>query len=93
MENSQLEEKKAVESGYWHLYRYNPMLKEQGKNPFILDSKEPTLDYEDFLKGETRYKSLLAKDEELANELFEEAKQNAIDTYNHYKMLAEKCDY
>ena len=93
MENSQLEEKKAVESGYWHLYRYNPMLKEQGKNPFILDSKEPTLDYEDFLKGETRYKSLLAKDEELANELFEEAKQNAIHTYNHYKMLAEKCDY
>ena len=93
MENSQLEQKKAVESGYWHLYRYNPLLKEQGKNPFILDSKEPTLDYMDFLKGETRYKSLIAKNEELALELFEEAKKNAADTYNHYKMLAEKCDF
>ena len=93
MSNSQLEMKKAVDSGYWHLYRYNPLLKEQGKNPFILDSKEPTLEYEDFLKGETRYKSLLAKDEELANELFEQAKQNAKDTYNHYKSLAEKCDF
>ena len=93
MENSQLEEKRAVQSGYWHLYRYNPMLKEQGKNPFILDSKEPTMEYEDFLKGETRYKSLIARDEELAKELFEEAKQNAKDTYNHYKMLAEKTEF
>lgn len=93
MQDSQLEMKKAVDSGYWHLYRYNPLLKEQGKNPFILDSKEPTLEYTDFLKGETRYKSLLAKDEELALELFEQAKQNAKDTYNHYKMLAEKCDF
>lgn len=93
MENSQLEEKKAVQSGYWHLYRYNPLLKEQGKNPFILDSKEPTLDYEDFLKGETRYKALIAKDQELAEELFAQAKQNAIDTYNHYKLLAEKNDF
>ena len=93
MSNSQLEMKKAVDTGYWHLYRYNPLLKEQGKNPFILDSKEPTLEYEEFLKGETRYKSLLAKDEELALELFEQAKQNAKDTYNHYKSLAEKCDF
>jgi len=93
MENSQLEQKKAVESGYWHLYRYNPLLKEQGKNPFILDSKEPTLDYTDFLKGETRYKSLLAKNEEIATELFEQSKQAAIDTYNHYKALSEKCDF
>jgi len=92
MENSQLEQKKAVESGYWHLYRYNPLLKEQGKNPFILDSKEPTLEYIDFLKGETRYKSLLARDEELANELFEQAKKNAKDTYNYYKSLAEECN-
>jgi len=93
MENSQLEMKKAVDTGYWHLYRYNPLLKEQGKNPFILDSKEPTLDYMDFLKGETRYKSLLAKDEELANELFEQSKKNAMDTYNFYKSLAEKCEF
>ena len=92
MENSQLEMKKAVDTGYWHLYRYNPLLKEEGKNPFILDSKEPTLDYMDFLKGETRYKSLLAKDEELAQELFEDAKLNAQKTYNYYKQLSEKCD-
>ena len=91
MANSQLEMKRAVESGYWHLYRYNPLLKEEGKNPFILDSKEPTLDYEEFIKGETRYKSLLAKDPELAQELFEEAKKNAMDTYNYYKMLSENC--
>ena len=89
MDNSILEEKKAVDSGYWHLYRYNPLLKEQGKNPFILDSKEPTMDYTEFLKGETRYKALLAKDEELATELFESAKQNAMETYNYYKMLSE----
>lgn len=90
MENSQLEEKKAVESGYWHLYRYNPLLSEQGKNPFILDSKEPTLEYTDFLKGENRYKSLLAKDSELAEELFEEAKKHAKETYDYYKSLADK---
>jgi pyruvate-ferredoxin/flavodoxin oxidoreductase len=93
MDNSQLEQKKAVESGYWHLYRYNPMLKEQGKNPFILDSQAPTLEYTDFLKGETRYKSLLAKNEELANELFEQSKENAMNTYNYYKSLSEKCDF
>lgn len=92
MSDSQLEEKKAVESGYWHLYRYNPTLVNQNKNPFILDSKEPSLNYTDFLKGENRYKSLLAKDEELANELFEEAKANAMATYNKYKELAEKTD-
>ena len=92
MENSQLEQKKAVECGYWHLYRYNPLLKEQGKNPFILDSKEPTLEYTDFLKGETRYKSLLARDEELANELFEESKMNAENTYKYYKALSEECN-
>ena len=89
MENSQLEQKKAVLSGYWHLYRYNPQLIDQGKNPFILDSKEPTLDYEEFLKGETRYKSLIAKDEQLAKKLFENAKQNAVNTYKHYKFLSE----
>lgn len=93
MDNSQLEQKKAVESGYWHLYRYNPLLKEEGKNPFILDSQEPTLEYTDFLKGETRYKSLLAKNEELALELFEDSKKNAMNTYNYYKSLSEKCEF
>ena len=54
MSNSQLEEKRAVESGYWQLYRYNPALAEQGKNPFILDSKEATADYKEFLLGENK---------------------------------------
>ena len=93
MENSILEEKKAVDSGYWFLYRYNPMLKIKGKNPFILDSPEPTLEYKDFLNGETRYKSLATKDPDLANKLFEESKENAIHTYNYYKSLAEKCEF
>ena len=55
---TQLESKMAVEAGYWHLYRYNPMLKEEGKNPFILDSKAPTASFRDFLLGEVRYSSL-----------------------------------
>ena len=93
MENSILEEKKAVESGYWFLYRYNPLLKLKGKNPFILDSQQPTLEYKEFLNGETRYKSLAAKNPDLANELFEESKQNAINTYNYYKSLSEKCEF
>ncbi|NLB34169.1 MAG: pyruvate:ferredoxin (flavodoxin) oxidoreductase, partial [Tissierellia bacterium] len=59
MGTSIAEEKKAVESGYWHLYRYNPMLREEGKNPFILDSKEPTKDYKEFITGEIRYSQLV----------------------------------
>jgi len=58
MGTSIFEEKRAVEAGYWHLYRYNPMLKEQGKNPFILESKEPTTPYKEFLKGESDIHSL-----------------------------------
>ncbi len=93
MSNSQLEMKKAVDTGYWHLFRYNPTLRESGKNPFVLDSKEPTLDYETFLMGENRYKSLIAKDEKLAKELFEQAKIHAQETYNYYKNLAENTTY
>ena len=89
MENSQAEEKAAVQSGYWHLFRYNPTLLDENKNPFILDSKEPTMDYEAFIKGENRYKGLLAKNPELAEELFAEAKENAKKTYELYKKLAE----
>ena len=59
MGRSQERQKEAVEAGYWHLYRYNPQLKEEGKNPFILDSKEPTADFKEFLMGEVRYSSLV----------------------------------
>lgn len=60
MANAQLEAKLAVDAGYWFLYRYNPDLKKEGKNPFILDSKEPSMDYNDFIMGEVRYASWFA---------------------------------
>lgn len=78
------EEKKAVETGYWHLYRFNPELKAQGKNPFVLDSKEPTRPYREFLDGEVRYTSLKKLFPERAERLYEEAEQNAKDRYESY---------
>ncbi|TCW42527.1 pyruvate-ferredoxin/flavodoxin oxidoreductase [Thermohydrogenium kirishiense] len=83
------EEKKAVEAGYWHLYRYNPELKAEGKNPFILDSKEPTASYIDFLKGEIRYSSLETLFPEKAQKLFDESSKNAKERYEMYKALSE----
>ena len=74
MGNSQLETKRAVEAGYWHLYRFNPELKEQGKNPFQLDSKEPASPFADFIKSETRYSSLVLTSPEQAEELFKSRK-------------------
>jgi pyruvate-ferredoxin/flavodoxin oxidoreductase len=88
MGSSQLEEKNAVEAGYWHLYRYNPMLKEEGKNPFILDSKDPQASYRDFIMGEVRYSSLTRTFPEKAEQLFEEAEKNAKERYENYKRLA-----
>ena len=78
------EEKKAVESGYWHLYRYNPELKAEGKNPFTLDSKEPTRPYREFLDGEVRYTSLKKKFPERAEVLYERAEQDAKERYENY---------
>jgi len=88
MGQSQLEEKNAVEAGYWHLYRYNPTLKEEGKNPFILDSKEPTASYKDFIMGEVRYSSLTRTFPEAAEDLFEQAEKDAKERYEAYKRLA-----
>ncbi|MCR4436485.1 MAG: pyruvate:ferredoxin (flavodoxin) oxidoreductase [Clostridiales bacterium] len=85
---SQLEEKKAVEAGYWHLYRYNPLLKLEGKNPFTLDSKEPTAPFKDFLMGEVRYSSLTLTFPERAERLFEAAEKDARERYESYKRLA-----
>ncbi len=84
MVNTQEEMKRAVESGYWHLYRYNPALKEQGKNPFILDSKAPSTDFVDFLRSERRYASLEAKFPETAEKLFADAAQGAKERYESY---------
>ncbi len=89
MSKAQDEEKKAVETGYWHMFRFNPALKEQGKNPYTLDSKTPTGDYKDFLKGEVRYTSLALKNPGRADELFEKAAQNAKERYRHLTRLAD----
>ena len=83
MSIAQTEEKKAVECGYWHLYRYNPQLKLEGKNPFSLDSKAPTKDYKDFLMGEVRYNSLVKQNPERAEKLFNKAIKNAADRYDY----------
>lgn len=90
MGTSIMEEKKAVESGYWHLYRFNPELKESGKNPFILDSKEPKNPFLDFINGEIRYSSLKNVFPDLADKLFAEAEKNAKERYLTYKKLSEK---
>jgi pyruvate-ferredoxin/flavodoxin oxidoreductase len=85
---SQYRQKQAVEAGYWHLYRYNPELKKQGKNPFILDSKEPTESFNDFLMGEVRYSSLKQTFPEIAEKLFKEAEEEAKEKYQTYKKMA-----
>ncbi len=91
MGHSQLEEQKAVECGYWHLWRYNPALEESGQNPFTLDSKTPDWDkFEDFLKGEVRYASLAKQYPAEASELFSAAKANAQWRYNNYRRLAQQ---
>ena len=86
---SQLEEKKAVECGYWHLYRYDPRLKAEGKNPFTLDSKAPTGDFQQFLLGENRYASLKLSFPEKAQELYEKAARDARERYESYLRLTE----
>ena len=83
------EEKKAVDAGYFHLFRYNPELKSQGKNPFQLDSKEPSLDYETFLDGEIRYDSLRLYKPEEAEKLFKEASSQAKERYRYLKRLEQ----
>jgi pyruvate-ferredoxin/flavodoxin oxidoreductase len=89
MSKSQAEQKLAVEAGYWHLFRFNPELKKQGKNPFTLDSKEPTADYKAFISSEIRYNTLQKQFPEVAAELFEAAEQDAKDRYDYYKKMSE----
>jgi len=88
MRYSQLQTKKAVEAGYWSMYRYNPQLKEQGINPFTLDSKEPTASFQDFLKSEVRYSSLARQFPDTAQALFAKAEKDARDRLETYKRLA-----
>ena len=91
MGKAQAEEKAAVACGYWHLWRYNPQLEAQGQNPFTLDSPEPNWDnFEEFLKGEVRYASVLKQYPDEAAELFAAAKENAQWRYNNYRRLARQ---
>lgn len=92
MGTTQRREKEAVAAGYWHLWRFNPRLKEQGKNPFMLDSKEPSADFEEFLLGETRYTALQKSHPELAKQLFEIAEENAKERYEGYVRMS-KMEY
>ncbi len=89
MGTSIAQEKKAVESGYWHLYRYNPMLKEEGKNPFVLDSKEPTKSFKEFILSEIRYTSLATVFPEIADQMYDVAEKHARERYDTYRRLAE----
>ncbi|MBO4332836.1 MAG: pyruvate:ferredoxin (flavodoxin) oxidoreductase [Paludibacteraceae bacterium] len=91
MGKSQAEEAKAIECGYWHLWRYNPTLAEEGKNPFTLDSKAPNWDlFNDFLLGEVRYASLAKVDPAAAQELYDEAKKCAQRRYLSYVRKANE---
>jgi len=90
MSYSQYQMKKAVEAGYWHLYRYNPLLKAEGKNPFILDSREPKGDLKEFLRTENRYAALEISFPASSGELFDKAVSDAKERYETYKKLAQE---
>jgi pyruvate-ferredoxin/flavodoxin oxidoreductase len=88
MGRSQNEEKRAVDVGYWPMYRYDPRRKEAGENPFILDSKDPKGDFKEFLMGEVRYSSLTRTFPEAAKELFQQAEEDMKERYETYKRMA-----
>lgn len=89
---AQLEEKKAVEAGYWNIFRYDPRLADEEKNPFMLDGKAPSASYRDFIMGEVRYNSLTRSFPERAEKLFEKAEKVAADKYAHLEKLASLPD-
>lgn len=90
MGNAMAEEKRAVEAGYWHLFRFDPRLAKKGENPFQLDSSAPSADYKEFIKSEVRYSSLIRSFPERAEELFDKAEKNAAEKYEHLEKLAGK---
>lgn len=93
MGKAQEDTKDAVDSGYWHLYRYNPDLKKEGKNPFILDSKEPTKSFREHILSHTRYSVLEKEFPELAEELYSQSENTAKETYETYRRLAADDRY
>ena len=89
MVNCQAEMKKAVDCGYWNLFRFNPANKAEGKNPFTMDSKAPTTSYHDFIMNEARYSSLTRSLPERAEKLFTKAEETAAARYEHLLRLGE----
>lgn len=89
MSHAQEIEKNAVESGYWNIFRFNPALKEEGKNPFVLDCKEPKLQYRDFIMNEARYARLAKSNPERAEQLFQAAEKSAKERYEHLVKLSK----
>ena len=86
---AQLEEKKAVEAGYWNIFRYDPRLADEGKNPFMLDGKAPSASYRDFIMGEVRYNSLTRSFPERAERLFAKSEEVANERYQHLLKLVD----
>lgn len=82
--------KDAVSCGYWSLYRYNPDLSKKGRNPFILDSKEPTASFQDFIMGQTRYLALAKEFPTTSDQLFKQTEMDARKRYEEYKKMAEE---
>ncbi|MBQ4155210.1 MAG: hypothetical protein IJD90_00185, partial [Clostridia bacterium] len=80
---------KAVDCGYWNMFRFNPALKAEGKNPFAMDSKAPTTSYQDFIMNEARYSSLTRSFPERAEELFKKAEEASVEKYNHLLRLGD----
>jgi len=89
MVNCQKEMKKAVDCGYWNMFRYNPALKAEGKNPLTIDSKPATTDYKEFIMGEARYSSLTRSFPERAEKLFDKAVENAKEQRTHLEKLVD----
>ena len=89
MSNCMEEEKLAVDCGYWHLFRFNPALQREGKNPFVLDSKAPTADFKSFLLGENRFRSLKKVAPETAEDLFSKAEKDSKELFSFYQKLSE----
>ena len=87
------QQKLAVQSGHWNLYRYNPALADVGKHPLTIDSKAPSIPLEQYVYNETRYRMLLQSDEVRSEQLIERAKQGVKQRYAHYQKLAAEPDY
>jgi pyruvate-ferredoxin/flavodoxin oxidoreductase len=90
MGKAQKQSKRAVDAGYWSLYRFNPLMKIEGKNPFTLDSKAPSAGFEEFLLSEVRYSSLLKQFPETARDVIKKAEADAMERVESYTRLSRQ---